>query len=51
MIQKKFGYSTREKKVYDNVKSLDKLFNKVLPKKSICLWKNSSKVQQIELTQ
>ena len=39
----------RQPKVYDNVKSLDKLFNKVLPNKALCLWKNSSKVQQIDL--
>ena len=39
----------RPPKVYDNVKSLDKLFNKVLPNKALCLWKNSSKVQQVEL--
>ena len=54
-----YGYSTlkppfnllleRPPKVYDNVKSLDKLFNKVLPNKALCLWKNSSKVQQVEL--
>ena len=39
----------RPPKVYDNVKSLSKLFNTTLPSKAICLWKNSSKVQQVEL--
>lgn len=39
----------RPPKVYDNVKSLETLFNKTLPTKALCLWKNSSKVQPIEL--
>ena len=35
-------------KVYDSVPNLTKLFNKTLPNKALCLWKNSSKVQHIE---
>ena len=36
-------------KIYNTCENLSNLFNKVLPLKALCLWRNSSKVQPIKL--